>query len=174
MEALSSLCQEVITKFSEKNKTLFTAESCTAGLICASLADISGSSKVLLGGIVSYHNSIKESLLKVHEETLIQYGAVSFECVSEMAQGALILSKADYVVAITGIAGPTGGTPEKPVGTVYTAILTPQGGWAQKFSLEGTRENIRSQSVALCLKILLATEQEQEFFDLRMSDAREI
>ena len=91
-----------------------------------------------------------------------------------MSKGALELSKADYVIAITGIAGPDGGTPLKPVGTVYIAVLSLEGGWAQQFLLEGTREEIRKESVCLSLQLLLATEREDDFFDLRLVDAREI
>ncbi len=168
------LCQEVISTFTKNEKTLFTAESCTAGLVTASLVDISGASKVLLGGVVAYSNDIKKSCLRVSEEILQNYGAVSFECVKAMVEGALEMSDADYALAITGIAGPDGGTEEKPVGTVFTAVMSKDGGWAQKFLLEGTREEIRQQSVEVGLKILLATELEQDFFDFRLKDAQEI
>lgn len=174
MNTLKELSQDVITTLKKNNKTVFTAESCTAGLITATIADIEGASQILLGGLVSYSNRIKQELLVVSSECLENYGAVSFECVTEMAKGALALSKADYVIAITGIAGPDGGTKEKPVGTVFIAILTSNGGWAQKFSLEGTRKDIRTQSVELCLQLLLATEKEEDFFDLRLRDAKEI
>ena len=174
MTEVQKTSQEVITLLGKNNKTIFTAESCTAGLVSASLADIPGASKVLLGGVVSYSNSIKESILQVRSETLENFGAVSFECVIEMVKGALFISQADYAISITGIAGPDGGTEEKPVGTIYTAILSKDGGWAQKFLLEGSREEIRTQSVELALKMLLSTEREDDFFDLRLRDAREI
>ena len=171
MTEVQKTSQEVITLLGKNNKTIFTAESCTAGLVSASLADIPGASKVLLGGVVSYSNSI---ILQVRSETLENFGAVSFECAIEMVKGALFISQADYAISITGIAGPDGGTEEKPVGTIYTAILSKDGGWAQKFLLEGSREEIRTQSVELALKMLLSTEREDDFFDLRLRDAREI
>ncbi len=170
----TELCQEVISIFTKNEKTLFTAESCTAGLVTASLVDISGASKVLLGGVVAYSNDIKKSQLQVSEDILQNHGAVSFECVKAMAEGALKISNADYALAITGIAGPDGGTEEKPIGTVFTAVMSKDGGWSQKFLLEGTREEIRQQSVEVGLKILLATELEQDFFDFRLKDAQEI
>ncbi len=174
MEKINKLAQEVVSLLGKENKMIFTAESCTAGLISASIANISGSSKVLLGGVVSYDNRIKQDILKVPPATLETHGAVSFESAIEMSKGALELSKADYVIAITGIAGPDGGTPLKPVGTVYIAVLSLEGGWAQQFLLEGTREEIRKESVCLSLQLLLATEREDDFFDLRLVDAREI
>lgn len=175
MTKVFSLSQEIITLFTQNNKTIFTAESCTAGLIAASLGEISGASKVLYGGIVSYDNSIKRSLLGVTDTILDNYGAVSFECVTQMAQGALALSQTNYVLAISGIAGPNGGTAQKPVGTVYTTIIDKNNcGWSQLFHFEGTRQEIQIQSVEVLLSLLLATEKEEEFFDLRLQDAREI
>ncbi|MGL5955806.1 MAG: CinA family protein [Brevinema sp.] len=175
MNIHKELCQKVIEVLSSKQKTLFTAESCTAGLITASLVDIPGASATLLGGLVAYSNDIKRNCLQVSQEILDHYGAVSFECVKAMALGASNLSNADYGLAITGIAGPSGGSIEKPVGTVYIAIVSRQGdGWAQHFVLEGNREEIRQQGVELGLKILLATELEEEFFDLRLRNAQEI
>ncbi|MGL4561968.1 MAG: CinA family protein, partial [Brevinema sp.] len=147
---------------------------CTAGLLSSSIANISGSSRVLLGGVISYHNDIKKSLLNVSPETLEHFGAVSFECVFEMAQGALKLSQADYIIAITGIAGPTGGSKDKPVGTVYTAILSKDNqGWAQKFIFSGTRSDIREKAVNAALRLLLSTEREDDFMDVALYDARE-
>lgn len=168
------LYEQVITTLKNNGKTLFTAESCTAGLVAANLANVSGASDVLLGGLVAYHNDIKTNCLNVSSQTIEEFGAVSFECVEEMVVGALELSKADYSIAITGIAGPTGGSEEKPVGTVYTAVYSAQGGWSQRFFLEGDRMDIRHQSVELCLKMLLATELEDDFLDARLRDAREI
>lgn len=170
----TELYQQVIDTLSENNKTLFTAESCTAGLVASTLATIPGASSVLLGGAITYHNNMKEKMLNVSIDILEQHGAVSFECVKAMAKGALELSNANYSLAITGIAGPSGGTTDKPVGTVYTAIYSPDGGWAQRFCLEGSREEIRQQSVDLSLRLLLATELEEDFFDSRLRDAQEI
>ena len=100
MEKINKLAQEVVSLLGKENKMIFTAESCTAGLISASIANISGSSKVLLGGVVSYDNRIKQDILKVPPATLETHGAVSFESAIEMSKGALELSKADYVIEI--------------------------------------------------------------------------
>lgn len=106
----------------QKKKTLALAESCTGGHMAARLTAISGASDYFLGSIVSYSNHVKQSVLGVSSETLTKHGAVSKETVTEMVQGTLKLSGADYAIAVSGVAGPTGGTPDKPVGTVWGAI----------------------------------------------------
>jgi competence/damage-inducible protein CinA-like protein len=106
----------------EKNMTIATAESCTAGNVAAHLTRFSGSSDFFLGGIVAYANKVKENVLGVSPQTLKAHGAVSEETAAEMASGACRLTGADLAVSISGVAGPTGGTPEKPVGTVCFAI----------------------------------------------------
>ena len=112
---LLSLCRE-------KGVTLATAESCTGGMIGTTLTSIPGASDVFLGGIISYANSAKETLLGVPKETLASHGAVSKESAEAMAQGAQKALGATLAVSVTGIAGPGGGTAEKPVGTVYIGI----------------------------------------------------
>lgn len=104
-----------------KNLTVSTAESCTGGSIAARLTSIAGSSEYFNGGIVAYSNKVKMELLHVSSETLDQYGAVSEQTVVEMVKGAMKALKTDCAVATSGIAGPGGGTPEKPVGTVWIA-----------------------------------------------------
>lgn len=104
-----------------KNLTVSTAESCTGGSIAARLTSIAGSSEYFNGGIVAYSNKVKMELLNVSSETLDQYGAVSEQTVVEMVKGAMKALKTDCAVATSGIAGPGGGTPEKPVGTVWIA-----------------------------------------------------
>ncbi|MGL4394804.1 MAG: CinA family protein [Brevinema sp.] len=174
MEDLQTLAQDVIKTFTKRNKTIFTAESCTAGLLASTLADISGSSAVLLGGIVAYQNEIKQKFLKVSEETLSQYSDVSFETAYEMAKGALAQSDADYAVSITGFAGPTGGNERDSVGTVYMTILSKdESGWGQKFKFEGDRQSVRQKAVEVALRLLISTEKEEDFFDFSMCDARE-
>ena len=117
--------EKVILNFmGEKGLTLSVAESCTGGYISHILTQHPGSSKVFFGGAVSYSNELKESILGVKNETLQQYGAVSKETVTEMVEGALLNFKSDYAIAVTGIAGPDGGTPEKPVGTVWIAVAS--------------------------------------------------
>ncbi|MGL4388185.1 MAG: CinA family protein [Brevinema sp.] len=174
MEDLQVLAQQIIKEFTQRKKTIFTAESCTAGLLSSTLASISGSTAVLLGGVIAYHNKIKSHLLEVSAETLTTKGAVSFETAYEMAQGALKLSEADYVISITGFAGPDGGTDLNPIGTVYMAILSKENhGWGQKFRFEGERQLIREKSVEVALRLLISTEKEEDFFDFSMCDARE-
>jgi len=115
--------EEVIKNiFTQKNKTLATAESCTGGNIANLLTSISGSSAYFKGGIVAYSNEIKNKILGVNNDTLNKFGAVSKQVVEEMAKGAIEKFNSDYSIAVSGIAGPTGGTPEKPVGTTWIAI----------------------------------------------------
>lgn len=109
--------------FWKESLTLATAESCTAGNIAATITSIPGSSHFFKGGIIAYSNEIKESTLGVSHETLEKFGAVSEETVIEMAKGAIRVMDTDCAVATSGIAGPTGGSPEKPVGTVWIAVI---------------------------------------------------
>jgi PncC family amidohydrolase len=109
----------------ERGLTIATAESCTGGLIASLLTDVSGSSDYLRGGVVAYANEVKQGLLGVRAETLASVGAVSRETAIQMAHGVRRMLDVDYALAVTGIAGPTGGTPEKPVGLVYIALAGP-------------------------------------------------
>lgn len=109
----------IIANAIQKGKTIATAESCTGGLIAHRLTNVSGSSQVFKGGLVTYSNALKQSLLRVSEKTLSEQGAVSEECAREMLKGLKQQTGADLCVSVTGIAGPTGGTKDKPVGTVY-------------------------------------------------------
>jgi len=128
----------------EKNCTLATAESCTGGYIAHLITSVAGSSAYYKGSIIAYNNDVKEQMLGVMPETLQEFGAVSSEVVSEMAIGAQNHLNVDYVIAISGIAGPEGGTTEKPVGTVWIAIATPDEIFSQKFLFGDSRErNIR-------------------------------
>ncbi|EKD41325.1 MAG: hypothetical protein ACD_73C00768G0004 [uncultured bacterium] len=127
----------------EKKKTLSVAESCTGGLIAHRLTNISGSSDYFLNGVVSYSNEAKIKVLGVHASTLQKEGAVSAACVKEMAQGIRRLSKTDYGIAVSGIAGPTGGTPKKPVGTVYIALATPNGVESKEYHFPRDRETFK-------------------------------
>lgn len=137
-------------------KTVATAESCTGGWIAKALTDISGSSQCFGYGIVSYSNGAKESMLGVNPATLVQHGAVSEAVVSEMAAGALALSGADYSVAVSGIAGPDGGSEAKPVGAVWLAWAVRADSGAQidtemhRFS--GDRDAVRSRTVIVALQ----------------------
>ncbi len=112
--------------------TIALAESCTGGLLASTLTDVAGSSAYVLGGVVSYSNEAKMKLLGVQESTLLAYGAVSPQTAAEMAQGARRLFGSDLAIAVTGIAGPGGGTPEKPVGLVYLHLAAQDAGWGER------------------------------------------
>ena len=120
-EALSALSETLVEALGSANKTLATAESCTGGWIAKVLTDVPGSSAVFGYGVVSYSNAAKSRLLKVSEATLERHGAVSEAVVVEMADGIRNLAGSDFGVAVSGIAGPDGGSDEKPVGTVWFA-----------------------------------------------------
>ena len=139
----------------EKNITFGTAESCTGGLISASVTDIAGASAVFFGGIVSYDNSVKENLLGVRAQTLAEKGAVSPETAGEMSLGALKALRVDYAVSVTGIAGPGGGTPEKPVGLVYISAASKNGVIVTENHFSGDREAVRLQTVEKALSLLI-------------------
>jgi nicotinamide-nucleotide amidase len=137
-------------------KTLSIAESCTGGLIASMLTEHSGVSAVFKGGLVAYANEIKTSWLGVSEETIERHGAVSELCIREMLEGILNASLSDYAVATSGIAGPTGGTVEKPVGTVYVGARNKEGDvFIERLLLEGDRQYIQTQSAYHAFKLLL-------------------
>jgi nicotinamide-nucleotide amidase len=114
----------VVKLLAERKQTLVLAESCTGGYVANRITDVPGASAVFLAGLVTYSNEAKQNLLGVRAETLAAHGAVSEPTVREMAEGARKHLGADYAIAITGIAGPSGGTPEKPVGTVFIGLAT--------------------------------------------------
>ena len=120
--------------------TIATAESCTGGRLAAALNAQSGSSAYYMGSVVAYANEVKEQVLGVQHDTLVQHGAVSEQTVRQMAEGVRALMHTDYAIATSGIAGPTGGTPDKPVGTVWIAWVTPTGTEAQCFHFGTARE----------------------------------
>ncbi len=142
---VDSLEEAAVRHLRAKGLTLATAESCTGGLVAKRITDLSGCSDVFLGGCVTYANEAKMKLLGVKEETLATFGAVSEETAREMARGVRERLGASVGTATTGIAGPGGGTPEKPVGTVYVAVSTPSGEVVRKLSLSSmrSREYIR-------------------------------
>jgi PncC family amidohydrolase len=138
-----------------KGKTVALAESCTGGLVSSLLTDVPGSSAYFLGSVVSYANSAKSDLLDVSPETLAAHGAVSAEAAREMAEGARRRFDADMAVSITGIAGPDGGSPEKPVGTVFFALAERgAGGSGKKRLFVGDRGVIRRASAIHALEML--------------------
>ena len=130
-----------------RHKTMCCAESCTGGLIGAAMTDMAGSSEYFLGSAVTYSNEAKMKLLGVREQTLADHGAVSEETAIEMALGAAALFGADYSVAVTGIAGPGGETPTKPVGLVYIAVSDGSRVVVTKNNFEGGRQQVRDSTV---------------------------
>ena len=158
-ESLQRLAAAVVADLSATGKAVATAESCTGGWIAKSITDIPGSSAVFGYGLVSYSNGAKEQVLGVSHATLEEHGAVSERVVEEMAKGALCLSGADIAVAVSGIAGPDGGTDDKPVGTVWFAWAVRDGSDAltdtscEQFS--GDRELVRELTVAHALQGIL-------------------
>jgi competence/damage-inducible protein CinA-like protein len=134
--------------------SLATAESCTGGLVAARLTSVPGSSDVFLGSVVAYSNSVKQSELGVSPALVETHGSVSAEAAAAMAAGARKRLGADVAVAVTGIAGPEGGTPEKPVGLVFLHAETPEGGHGIEFTLPGDRETIRSRATVAALHLV--------------------
>ena len=141
----------------ERHQTIATAESCTGGRLAAALNAQSGASAYYMGSVVAYDNTIKEQVLGVKHSTLEKYGAVSEQTVREMAEGVRALMNTDYAIATSGIAGPTGGTPDKPVGTVWIAWATPKGTTAEcyHFGIAREREQITQRAVTAALVELI-------------------
>jgi nicotinamide-nucleotide amidase len=157
--SLEKLAGAVVKDLAASGKAVATAESCTGGWIAKSITDIPGSSAVFAYGVVSYSNGAKESFLGVKNATLEEHGAVSERVVEEMADGILHLSGADIAVAVSGIAGPDGGTDDKPVGTVWFAWAVRDGAHAlidtNREQFAGDRELVRELTVAHALQGVL-------------------
>ncbi len=135
------------------NKTITSAESCTGGLVASMITEISGSSDIFNGSIVTYSNEIKHQELQVKKETLNKYGAVSTQVVEEMLNGVIKKFDADYAIAISGIAGPNGGTKDKPVGTVVIGVIGKNIGQDIEICIfEGTRKEVQIQAAKYSLK----------------------
>ena len=143
--------------FRARGWTLALAESCTGGLIGHRLTNIPGSSDYFLGGIVAYAYEAKERLLAVRHQTLYEHGAVSRETAIEMARGARVALGADVGVSVTGIAGPAGGLPDKPVGLTWVAVSTRDGERAEQFLWKGDRLANKEQSAEAALDLMLQT-----------------
>lgn len=156
-DALDELAARVGEALKARKWMLATAESCTGGWVGEAVTAISGSSQWYDRGFITYTNLAKQEMLGVSRETLDAHGAVSEETVREMAQGTLRHSRADVAVAISGIAGPTGGTPDKPVGTVCFAWATGNGAlYSEKYLFPGDRREVRQQAVTMALEGVLA------------------
>ena len=157
-----TLSKEIREIFWREGFTLATAESCTAGNVAAIITAIPGSSRFYKGGIVAYDNKVKQDLLHVKAETLEQCGAVSEETVVEMVKGAMQTLEVDYAMATSGIAGPAGGTPEKPVGTIWIAAGNSEKVITAKLTEDEGREKNIQAATKKALQLLLELCQNQE------------
>ncbi|HBZ17479.1 MAG TPA: nicotinamide-nucleotide amidase [Pantoea sp.] len=155
-EQLQHLSRHIGEQLKRRKATVTAAESCTGGWIAKVFTDISGSSAWFERGFVTYSNEAKQQMVGVHRTTLEQYGAVSEQTVREMASGARQAASAEYAISVSGIAGPDGGSVDKPVGTVWFAIAGPERRvLAQRKIFAGDRDAVRRQSVAWALQTLL-------------------
>ncbi|PKQ21281.1 MAG: competence/damage-inducible protein A [Actinobacteria bacterium HGW-Actinobacteria-6] len=150
----SSMAETVIRLARERGVRIACAESCTGGKIAAALTDVPGSSEVFLGGVVSYSNEMKVASLGVMKGSIAQHGAVSEEVARAMAIGAAGVTGSAFAVSTTGIAGPTGGTPEKPVGLVWFGIRTPSGVMCERREFFGDRDGVRTRATMYALNLL--------------------
>ncbi len=156
MAADSRLEAQVGTLMMTKGWTIGTAESCTGGLIMHRLTNIAGSSAYVLGGVVAYSNQVKQSQLQVRQGTLMAYGAVSEQVAGEMATGLKMLLHVDVAISVTGIAGPGGGTAEKPVGLTYIGVAGPKDALVvRRHVWNGDREAVKAASAEAALKLVL-------------------
>jgi nicotinamide-nucleotide amidase len=156
-EGLADLAGRLAAALQRRGESLATAESCTGGWVAKICTDVAGSSAWFERGFVTYSNASKQELLGVAADTLERYGAVSEQTVQEMATGVLKNSHAEWALAISGLAGPGGGSREKPVGTVWFAWAGPRG-WSmsRRYRFDGDRDAVRRQSVATTLSVLTA------------------
>ena len=152
---MKALAEELGKLLLEKGLTLSTAESCTGGGIASVITSISGSSEYFKGGIVAYANEVKTALLGVSETTLEKHGAVSEETVQEMAKGAMKSMKTSCAIATSGIAGPGGGTPTKPVGTIWIAVACNNKIVTKKLQGDNGREKNTKNSIEKALSLLI-------------------
>ncbi|HEY0919049.1 CinA family protein [Devosia sp.] len=155
-EEIAMLAQETVAALAAAGLTVATAESCTGGLVAAALTSISGASDVVYGGYVTYANEAKIAMVGVPYALLRQHGAVSKDVAMAMAEGALAVAGTHLAVAVTGVAGPTGGSKEKPVGLVHFAVASADGTThVKKNFADLDRDGIRQASVAEALRLLL-------------------
>ena len=155
MGEIKKLEEQVVALLLENGYTITTVESCTAGLLSSTIVNVSGSSSCFNEGYVTYSNKAKERLVGVSHATLEQYGAVSEETAREMAQGGASVANANVALSVTGIAGPTGGTKEKPVGLVYLGCCVNGIVEVIECQFHGTREENRKSSVEAALKLAI-------------------
>lgn len=150
-----SSAEQLVQELRQRSRWIATAESCSGGLLAAAITDVSGSSEVFGYGLVTYSNQAKTELLQVPQRLLQEHGAVSKETAAAMTEGLLRLSGADLALSTTGIAGPTGGSTEKPVGLVYISCASPRGSVVEKHNFAGSREQVRQQTVQAALQLAL-------------------
>ena len=162
-EAKNAIVLKLIDSLRQHGKTVAAAESCTAGMFCSRIGDIPGASDILLGGVVSYANEVKENILGVPGEILRTVGAVSEPCAAKMAEGVRRITGADITVSVTGIAGPGGGTPDKPVGTVCFGLADENGTVTETvhFGYKSDRAKIRRLTVARAMMNVIRRLEEQ-------------
>ena len=149
------MVKKIIDRLSSRGHSITFAESCTGGLIVSTFTRVAGVSSILNGSVVSYSNEIKSKWLGVKEDTLIKYGAVSSECVSEMLDGVLKLSNANGAIAVSGIAGPDGGTKDKPVGTVFIGVKYLDRVVIKKFNFKGSRVEIQREATDRAIRLFM-------------------
>ena len=154
-EECNALAHELVKICTERKVKVSTAESCTGGLISAAITSVSGSSAVIELGVCSYSNKIKSKVLGVSGVTLEKHSEYSAECAKEMAAGAMRLSGVDFAVSTTGVAGPSGGTPEHPVGEVFIGFCSGNSCEAKRFLFSGGREAVRARAVAEALRLMI-------------------
>lgn len=147
--------EDLVSCAQRASLTVCTAESCTAGLVTATIAEVPGASGVLRGGAVTYVNEIKHDLLGVRQDTLDHEGAVSHPCAAQMASGARSRFSSDIAVSVTGFAGPGGGTAKEPVGTVYLGVSSVRGDHVERHVFSGDRACVRMAACLRALELLL-------------------
>jgi nicotinamide-nucleotide amidase len=149
--------QELQNVLRNNNYTITCAESCTGGLISSYITKVSGSSEIFKGSVITYSNEIKEQELKVSKEIMIKHGVVSIEVVNEMLDGVLKKFNAEFAIAVSGVAGPNGGTKDKPVGTVVIGIKGIMGiNDVQIYHIKGCREEVQKQSANIAFEVLFS------------------
>jgi nicotinamide-nucleotide amidase len=161
--ASANIIDHIIKKLSIHGKKITFAESCTGGLLSYYFTKHNGASNILDGSLVTYSNALKENWLAVDHQILANFGAVSSEVVAEMSEGALNVSGADYALSISGIAGDGGGTPIKPVGTVYIGVRSKEHHQEKHLFFQGDRNYVQHQSAMMALKMLLLLDKETFF-----------
>lgn len=158
-----NIIEHIIEVLASREKKLSFAESCTGGLLTYYFTAVNGASQILDGSLITYSNELKDNWLAVDHNTLEEYGAVSNEVVEQMSEGAINVSHADYAISVSGIAGDTGGTESKPVGTVYISVRTKNEHKEEHLQLKGDRNYVQHQSVLHALKMLVSIDKNMFF-----------